>query len=218
MISVIIPLSAIEESHISLVEELLAHIYIIAEIILVVPSKEKLAVEKKRFSEQVQVLLSPPGRHHQLNAGAERAQSKFLWFLHADSKGQKGLVEKLKKSLLKYPDKLHFFPLRFQDDGPKLMLLNTLGVKLRSEVLELPFGDQGFCLQKKHFHFCGEFNEHPLGEDHHFVWKIKKYGFALNKVDACLYTSARNYRINGWAKTTFKHMRMTTQMAISQLF
>ncbi|MGH8105570.1 MAG: glycosyl transferase family 2, partial [Arenimonas sp.] len=115
-----------------------------AEIILVAASeKAKQDALDSTLPANASVICSDKGRGLQMNAGARAAKNPCLWFLHADSR--------LDTNGLKAIDafdfskkKLGYFGLRFQDDGPRRMRINSLGVWLRSRFLGIPFGDQGF--------------------------------------------------------------------------
>ena len=183
------------------------------EIILVSPSMpssyDKKLLDRHRNYHNISWLLSEPGRAHQLNAGAGVATRKFLWFLHADSHFNKKSLVFLAKSLQNKERALHYFRLAFLPDGSRfLMSITTLGVYLRTKFLKLPWGDQGFCLTKKLFMELGKYPKHvSSGEDHSFVWKVKRKNIPLQPINAVLYTSARKYAENGWLATTWLHFR-----------
>ncbi len=110
-----------------------------------------------------------------MNAAANKIKKPFLWFLHADSRLNARSLTSLESSLRAEPDGLHYFDLAFLPDGPRLMILNQAGVWLRSHLLGLPFGDQGFCLKRELFLKLGGFDETaPYGEDHLLVWAAKR--------------------------------------------
>jgi len=88
------------------------------------------------------------------------------------------------------------------------------GARLRSRILKVPFGDQGFCIKKALFHKLEGFPEDlPYGEDHVFVWKIRQHGTELQPTGAILYTSARKYKKHGWLKTTLLHQYLWIKQA-----
>lgn len=160
------------------------------------------------------VVVSGSSRARQLNDGARRATRDFLWFLHADSRLSSVTVESLLKSLTKDPHVLHYFNLRFLPDGPPLMFINEIGCWIRSHILGVPFGDQGFCLSKKVFEKIGSFPENAkYGEDHLFVWRARQKGIRLRCTGSVLKTSARRYAETGWARLTLSYARMWTRQA-----
>lgn len=94
------------------------------------------------------------------------------------------------------------------------MLINEIGCWIRSRILGVPFGDQGFALSKQNFERIGGFPEGaPYGEDHLFVWRAKQRGIRLQCTGAPLYTSARRYAETGWVKLTWDYARRWTRQA-----
>lgn len=185
----------------------------------VAPISEAIETELKSFSIacSYRCVLSPKGRAIQLNKGAQLTVKEFIWFLHCDSKLPHQAISKLKKAIDRKPEALHFFDLRFKNDGPRFIFINDLGVWFRSRVLRLPFGDQGLCIKKSTFLQLGRFCEKAaFGEDHLFVWKAHQNKIELNCVGEALRTSARRYATHGWAQTTLKHLSLTTQQAIPE--
>lgn len=157
------------------------------------------------------------GRANQLNAGERVARNEFLWFLHCDCRFSKVAFEALKSALLLAPEAVHFFDLRFSEDGPELMRINEFGVWIRSRILRLPFGDQGLAMSRSVFEKLGGFNERtPYGEDHLLVWRAHQDGVRLRAIGYPLHTSARKYNSNGWGKTTANHLALTLRQALPE--
>lgn len=157
---------------------------------------------------------SDAGRARQLNTGARWARCEFLWFLHCDSKVDETAIRRLRMSIERRPRAIHFFDLKFMNDGPWLTVSNGYGVWLRSHVFRLPFGDQGYCMHRETFAELGGFCEEAhYGEDHLLVWKAHQSRVKLGCVGAPIYTSARRYRSQGWLKTTARHLALTVRQA-----
>lgn len=154
------------------------------------------------------------GRGRQLNHAAKEARKPWLWFLHADSRIEKSDAHRLLRSVERYPAALHYFNLRFDLSNLKKMGLNSAGVWFRSHVLQMPFGDQGFCIDRKLFERLGAFKEDaPYGEDHLFVWKARQRSVPLRCTGGWITTSARRYQERGWLKTTIRHLGLTALQA-----
>lgn len=167
----------------------------------------------------VRFVRSTPGRARQLNRGAQASTNDRIWFLHCDSKFESPALTALRNSAARNPECLHFFNLRFLNDGPRLILLNNLGAWIRSRVLRMPFGDQGLCIGKKDFIRLGEFREDAsYGEDHLLIWRAHQFGISLSCVGAPIFTSARKYKTKGWSRTTVQHLIMTYRQAIPEFF
>ncbi len=176
---------------------------------------EKFILEKK-WGSLMRPVYSEKGRGKQLNEGAKQGRGKFLWFLHADSRLEKSDFLKLQVGLGDYPNRLHYFNLAFLKDGPSFMLLNTFGARIRSDILGVPFGDQGFCLSKKLFWSLSGFREGGEkrgGEDHLFIWEARKNGLKLMNCRGTIFTSSRKYKEKGWLKITLHHLFLTAKVA-----
>jgi|GEM_PF-2249551 len=136
-----------------------------------------------------------------LNIGATKARHDLLWFLHADSRVSAENIFALEQALKKYPNVLHYFDLAY--DGGHLTDSSYFGANIRSRLLGLPYGDQGFCISKSHFNKIGGYLENvAYGEDLIFVRLAKRTGIKLNRIPSKLPTSERKYKQYGWLKLT----------------
>ncbi len=167
-----------------------------------------------------QLIYSPQGRGIQLNKGAALANHPFIWFLHADSRITEDNIKALQTCLANKnsPNSLFYFDLYFYDKTNWLLKINEMGAKFRSNVLGLPFGDQGFFLAKETFNSLGSYIEDaPYGEDHLLVWQAKHKGVKLRRCPSQLATSARKYQDHSWCSLTLKYQYLWTKQAIPQL-
>jgi hypothetical protein len=109
---------------------------------------------------------------------------------------------------------LGYFRLRYLADGPMPARLNALGAGLRSRLLHLPFGDQGFLLRRVTFETLGRFDETLSGgEDHALVWLARARSVPLVDLSMPIFSSARRYRDEGWLRTTLRHAWLTVSQA-----
>lgn len=209
-ISVIIPLGPLDSAPIDLIEK----------ISLGIPSAEILlcvGTARVTLLARTTIVTGPTGRAHQQNVGAAQSTGDILWFLHADSRLTESTLASLKKSIAASSECIWFFRLKFISDGPLLMPVNEWGVRLRSEWLKLPFGDQGFVLTKKIFERLGGFDPAaPFGEDHLLIWRAHQGRIPVRCTGGTLETSARKYRQNGWLRSTLRHLRLTAIQAIPE--
>lgn len=230
LLSVVIPLAPVETAWCGLAADL-AQLPAGSEIILAshFAPKGRLAITENLDGQRFRIVWAqtPRGRAVQLNAGANAATGQYLWFLHADSRlsshrfqprqAAEG-IQALVASIRDAPEALHFFDLKFLDDGPSLMPVNALGAWVRSHALGMPFGDQGFCVKRTTFERLGGFDPRVgRGEDHHFVWQAGRSGVELRCTNAPLFTSARRYRDRGWAPTTLRHVVLTYKQALPEI-
>ncbi|WP_282354048.1 hypothetical protein [Pontibacterium granulatum] len=174
-------------------------------IIALCPESESLKtmLDLPRHAEMI---VAPTGRAQQMNAAAEKAQGQYLWFLHVDSVLTCAVVQALEQVLAQSPDTLLCYRLRFAGDGQGPVGMNALGANLRTRVLGVPFGDQGFCLPVKRFREVGGYPEAiPYGEDHVLVWLLRLQGVGAHMLPCDLETSARKYRSAGWLSLTLRY-------------
>lgn len=165
----------------------------------------------------IQWVRSRAGRAVQMNVGARLARSEQLWFLHCDSRITRDTVAAIRASQAAEPNALHFCDLKFLSDGPLLMRLNEIGVRVRSRWLKMPFGDQAFSLSRALFVELGGFEESvAYGEDHLLVWAARRTGAPVRSAAAAVQTSGRKYVELGWTKATLRNVWRTWRQALPQ--
>ncbi|MGB0450265.1 MAG: glycosyltransferase, partial [Porticoccaceae bacterium] len=192
-VSVIIPLAPNETQHKQLLADLQSHRQLQAEIIP----------------------CSNQSRAKSLNSGAAQASGEWLWFVHADSRISADNLCALKQSLEQYPDALHYFDLAFDW---RFLRCNAMGANLRSRLLGIPFGDQGFCIKKSRFNDLGGYcEETAYGEDLLFVWQAHQAGIKLQRIPSKLLTSGRKYQQQGWLKLSLLYQWRWILMSLPQL-
>jgi len=220
-VTLIIPLAPQERAWIKLIDDLEA-LPRDTEIVFVAPLELDANVLNSFFKEasqkirqlsvgrKVRMIQSLTGRSVQMNAGAQIAQKKFLFFLHADSRLSENAIDALEASIQKNPEALHYFDLEYENGTP-LTLINTLGSWVGSHVLGLPTGRQGFCISRENFERVGKFDEtlSVSGEDRAFITKVRAAKIKLKCTDEFLQTSARRFHEQGWLRTSSKQAWQT---------
>ncbi len=220
-LSIIIPLGPGEDQLGRLMDDLNG-LELAAEIIIVSCDDIILEDSFRKFGKDsakkyIRVIKTRQGRAQQQNAGAKAATREFLWFLHADSRLSERVIAALEAAIKACPEALHYYHLKFRNDGPAGMAINEWGAWFRSEILKIPFGDQGFCLRKDIFHQIGGFaQDAPYGEDHLLVWHARQQGITLRCTGAALPTSARKYAAHGWFALTVKYQWRWIRQALPE--
>lgn len=190
-VSIIIPIAATETAH------------------------EKLLGDLKDLDSEI-IVCSERSRARSLNAGAAKSGRPFLWFLHADSRVSAENLVDLTRALQTRPKDLHYFDLAFEEGG--LPTLNAWGANIRSRLLDMPYGDQGFCISRTLYDSIGGYPEGvPYGEDLLFVRLARQAGIKLNRISPPLITSARKYHQRGWLKLTVSHQRQMLKLMKQKL-
>ncbi|MBK8284776.1 MAG: glycosyltransferase [Ahniella sp.] len=142
-LAIVIPVGPNDESWRKLLPQLAA--WPARDIVMVFPEQLAPAEPRPELTDpRVQVILAPRGRALQLNAGARVSTTRWLWFLHADSVLGDSALSAVTQHIAGPDRALGYFDLRFLNDGPAWMAINTFGAWIRSRLLGMPFGDQGF--------------------------------------------------------------------------
>ena len=108
------------------------------------------------------LVVGPPGRALQLNAGAAAARGDPLVFLHADSRVPGPAAALL--GALCADDGWGFFPVRL-DGESRLLPVVAAAMNLRSRLSGIGTGDQGLIVSRRLFDAVGGFPLQPLMED-----------------------------------------------------
>ncbi|MEZ4600463.1 MAG: TIGR04283 family arsenosugar biosynthesis glycosyltransferase [Syntrophotaleaceae bacterium] len=160
----------------------------------------------EKASFPCRILISPPGRGRQMNAGAVASGGRFLLFLHVDSsfpdsgalaKGLQAMAGEMER---RGSDRVAgHFALRFQREGSSPSLAYYFyEVKACLGRPGTIHGDQGFLLPQKFFRLIGPFDE-SLGymEDDRLAVRVFQKG-CWSLLPARLQTSARRFEREGF--------------------
>lgn len=150
------------------------------------------------------VLVSPPGRAQQMNAGAAQAAGRALLFLHADT------------TLPPDADRLVLDALAARQWGrfdvtiagrPLALIVIASMMNLRSRVTSVATGDQGIFCRRTAFDAIGGFPVQPLMEDVEISKRLRSLGRP-----ACLRarvtTSGRRWEKHGVLRTVLLMWRL----------
>jgi len=219
-VAIIIPLSPFECEWTHLLSDL-KNLPSNWEIILVGPKEPtpnlSEIVHDFKIASSIRWIHSELGRARQMNAAVQATDKEILWFLHADSRVGADAIRAVEEQAPRSCDTLFYFDLKFQDDGPILTYLNSIGVWIRSHLMKIPFGDQGFFIGRKLFVSLGGFPENvTYGEDHLLVWRARQGGVPIICAGGSIKTSARKYHKQGWLRTTLQHGIMTYRQALPE--
>ncbi|MEO1147370.1 MAG: TIGR04283 family arsenosugar biosynthesis glycosyltransferase [Cyanobacteria bacterium J06638_22] len=170
-----------------------------AEVIVVDGgSQDGTAAIAQSLGARVITTTSPRAR--QMNAGAAAATGGILLFLHADTRLPQDFPVALRCTLDAPNVVAGAFDLSIQGERWGLRWVEW-GVKWRSRVCQLPYGDQALFLRAETFHALGGFSELPLLEDMDMVRRLKRRGqVAIAPVH--VYTSGRRWDKLGILRTT----------------
>ena len=121
------------------------------------------------------LLSSQANRGYQLNYGSINANGEWLLFLHADSKLPRESSQQLKDFIQSNQEKgfAWFFNFRTNSKGMIFRLLE-IAVFIRSNLLKIPYGDQGLLISKELYEATGGYKALHLMEDLEFVIRLSK--------------------------------------------
>ncbi len=182
------------------------------EVILVDghPEATTLKAVSREFTSRVLVLQSRQGRGTQMNAGAAKARSEILLFLHADTllppNGISNLVQVASPAQGSTKATCGFgaFGLSIRSLDPWLRLV-AWTTTWRARHTRIPYGDQAMFIRKELFREVGGFRELPLLEDVDFVMRLRKKGTRPQMLSERVITSPRRWEDNGAFLTTMRH-------------
>ena len=146
------------------------------------------------------VLFTNSPRACQMNAGAAAAAGGILLFLHADTRLPHDFPTAVRQTL----DSAHVvagaFDLGIQGEPWGLRWVEW-GVKWRSHLCQMPYGDQTLFLRAETFRAVGGFAELPLLEDMDMVRRLKRMG-RVTIAPGRVSTSGRRWEKLGILRTT----------------
>jgi rSAM/selenodomain-associated transferase 2 len=155
----------------------------------------------------VQVIASPAGRSKQMNLGAAAATGDILLFLHGDSRLPLGFDRLIRQTMsVNQPPIAGAFRLGIEAPQASLRWVER-GVNWRSQVCQMPYGDQGIFLRAKVFNEIGGFPDLPIMEDFELMRRLRKRG-KISIVPQPVMTSARRWLQKGILKTTLINQLM----------
>ncbi len=145
------------------------------------------------------VMSAAAGRSRQMNAGAAAAEGELLLFLHADTRLPPGWDRAVRRSLAAPGVAGGAFRLGIHAQGVSLRLIEV-AANFRSQVLQLPYGDQGLFVRRRLFHRLGGFADIPIMEDFDLVHRLRRKGRIVT-VNQAVLTSARRWLRLGVLRT-----------------
>ncbi len=139
------------------------------------------------------------GRGAQMNAGAARAEGRWLLFLHADASLSDGWERALEDARSR-GCVAGCYQLAIDAPGWQPRLIEW-GVRLRLRWLGVAYGDQGLFVERTRFEALGGYREQPLMEDADLVRRLREVGRFHGAV-LPLTVSARRWQRDGWWRRT----------------
>jgi len=140
------------------------------------------------------------GRGAQMNRGAEAANGEVFFFLHADTKLERGWSGEMLSALA--DESVAGGAFTFKIDNPALRYrLIESWVKLRCSLFSLPYGDQGIFVRRGVFDKIGGYLDIPLMEDVEIIGRLKREGRVV-LLEKSAVTHDRRWARKGWIRAS----------------
>ena len=152
-----------------------------------------------------QLLRASPGRGQQLQRGVAATTAPWLLLLHADCRLLPGWSAALQQAMLQ-PEAAWWFDLRVEGAGLALRLME-LAVRLRSQLRQLPYGDQGLLLPRTLLERTGGVPEIPLMEDLLLIQQLQPLA-PIRRLGSPLQVDGRRWRRHGVLGTAWRNARL----------
>jgi hypothetical protein len=169
------------------------------DVMVVDGGSEDKTVEIAR-SHGVKILEVSGGRARQMNRGAAKARGEVLLFLHGDTRLPEGYDEAIYCALNRPRAVAGAFRLRIEGHRPGLRFIEQTA-NWRSQLLGLPYGDQGIFMSAGLFRSVGGFPEFPIMEDFELMRRLRRLGRVVI-APALVSTSDRRWQALGVWQTT----------------
>lgn len=150
--------------------------------------------------------VGTPGRGTQLRRGCRWVgEADWVLVLHSDSRLTPNWRDCVDQHILNYPTQAGYFDLRF--DSPRWQArVVEFWVKIRSNILGLPYGDQGLIISKELYETVGGYEDIPLFED---VAIVKALGLKrLKSLGQNIVTQPDKFERDGYFIRGWRNLRL----------
>ena len=178
------------------------------EIILVDGGSQDHTVEvAQTFFEtshhsQCRIISGPKGRAAQMNAGAAKATTDILLFLHADTQLPHNAKHVIEQALSMSHVIGGRFDVRFPQDLGYAWMVSRM-MNHRSRLSGICTGDQAMFVRRRVFESMGGFSDMPLMEDIEFSRRLKRKGGIIALRETVI-TSFRRWEQQGPLRTILR--------------
>ena len=152
-----------------------------------------------------QLLHSAAGRGRQLQRGVGVTTAPWLLLLHADCRLPAGWGEAVQRAMA-MPPAAWAFDLAVEGPGLPLRLLE-LAVRLRSQLRQLPYGDQGLLVPRPLLEQAGGVPAIPLMEDLCLIQRLQRHT-RIRRLGLPLQVDGRRWRRRGVLGTALQNAQL----------
>ena len=164
---------------------------------------------RRHACEYVQTL---PNRGAQLDAGARRARSAVLWFVHADAAVPDDALALITAAVESGAESGCF---KFAFQGPPAWYKSALAwlVALRIRCGGMVYGDQGIFALRDVYAEVGGFAASPLFEEVRLVRRLRARG-TFRVLGRALGVATRRWERDGWLKRSLENRWLALRFAL----
>ncbi len=182
------------------------------EQIIVVSGRADAAVAAVCARRACEYVEAAANRGVQLGAGARRAKTAVLWFVHADAELPGDALAVIAAAVREGAESGCF---RFAFQGPTTWYKRVLEqlVALRIRCGGMVYGDQGIFARRDVYFAVGGFAEWPLFEEVRLVRGLRARG-TFCVLPRALAVATRRWDRDGWLKRTLKNRWLALRFAL----
>lgn len=156
-----------------------------------------------------EVMMSRCGRARQMNAGAAYLRTRWLLFLHADSRLDDAALHAIGRHIQRDVPVAGHFGLAIAHEHVYYRMIEA-GQRIRERLAGLVYGDQGLLIRRDHFASIGGYPDEPIMEDVILNRRLLEMG-QLTALTGTLTTSSRRYEEEGRVSAWFRNARTITR-------
>ena len=146
-----------------------------------------------------EVVEGPSSRGGQLRRGVALSRGVWVLILHSDTVLQAGWALEIQQRMDRRPQ---CFSLAFNASGIAARLV-AAWANLRTDLLCLPYGDQGLLLRRIDYDEAGGYPDQPLMEDVALVWALSP---RVRRMQSHAFTGAEKYQQQGWMRRGVRNL------------
>ena len=146
-----------------------------------------------------EVVEGPSSRGGQLRRGVALSRGVWVLILHSDTVLQAGWALEIQQRMDRRPQ---CFSLAFNASGIAARLV-AAWANLRTDLLCLPYGDQGLLVRRIDYDEAGGYPDQPLMEDVALVWALSP---RVRRMQSHAFTGAEKYQQQGWMRRGVRNL------------
>ncbi|KAJ1486945.1 nucleotide-diphospho-sugar transferase [Baffinella frigidus] len=213
LISVVIPAFHEADSVLRVIRHASTHMQTQLRTEFIVAVVDDETAQRLEESElPITVVRCSSGRSSALNAGAALARGEVLLFVHADCLLPRFWDLEVRTAACREGVVIGAFRFGIDCEGrpppPGLSAMARFAT-LRSQALQLPYGDQAIFVRKDRFHGVGGFGDMPLMEDFDFVRRLRRAGMHAS------FKTGREHRVHILPLTALCSVRRWERKGVS---